>query len=97
MVNDVGDGLCRKARQPRDVGSRQRAVHSYRFEHHPTIEALSAVEVPYMEMGQAAAERLLEYIRGERDLSDTSKIYLQPRLAVRESTGTPEKSAIRKT
>jgi LacI family transcriptional regulator len=54
------------------------------------IPSLSAVEVPYMEMGQAAAERLLEYIRGDRDLSDTSKIYLQPRLAVRESTGTPK-------
>jgi LacI family transcriptional regulator len=48
--------------------------------------SLSAVEVPYAEMGEVAAERLLEYIEGTRDLSDTSNIYVQPKLEAREST-----------
>jgi LacI family transcriptional regulator len=51
------------------------------------IPSLSSVEVPYTEMGAAAAARLLEYIEGERDIADTSKIYVPPRLEQRESTG----------
>jgi LacI family transcriptional regulator len=50
------------------------------------IPSLSAVEVPYVKMGELAAERMLEYIEGGRDLSDTSSIVVPPQLIHREST-----------
>lgn len=50
------------------------------------IPSLSAVEVPYTEMGEVAARRLLEYIEGSRDLSDTSSVVIPSKLIQREST-----------
>lgn len=50
------------------------------------VPSLSSVEVPYKEMGEIAARTLLEYIEGERKLSDTSSIIVPSRLIHREST-----------
>lgn len=49
------------------------------------VPSLSAVEVPYTEMGQAAAQRLIEYIEGARPPEDTADIWLEARLMARES------------
>ncbi|TVY07657.1 LacI family DNA-binding transcriptional regulator [Paenibacillus cremeus] len=49
------------------------------------VPALSAVEVPYAEMGEAAALRLLEYTEGTRALADTERIWLPAKLMARES------------
>lgn len=49
------------------------------------IPSLSAVEVPYEEMGSLAAERLIEYIEGRRSLQDTGSIRAAHRFMPRES------------
>jgi LacI family transcriptional regulator len=46
---------------------------------------LSAVEVPYEEMGELAGERLIEYVEGKRSLGDTAKIWVPCRMRNRES------------
>jgi LacI family transcriptional regulator len=42
------------------------------------LPVLTSVAVPYERMGYEAAKRLIEYIEENRDLTDTSKIWLPP-------------------
>ncbi|CAG7614173.1 Ribose operon repressor [Paenibacillus solanacearum] len=49
------------------------------------VPSLSAVEVPYAEMGEAAGRRIIEYIEGARSLDDTERIWLPAKLMRRES------------
>ncbi|CAG7633539.1 Ribose operon repressor [Paenibacillus allorhizosphaerae] len=49
------------------------------------VPSLSAVEVPYAEMGEAAGRRIIEYIEGTRNLVDTERIWLPAKLMRRES------------
>ncbi|WP_274319544.1 LacI family DNA-binding transcriptional regulator [Paenibacillus qinlingensis] len=49
------------------------------------IPPLSAVEVPYREMGNLAAERLLQYVEGNRKLQDTTTIMVPCQLVLRNS------------
>ncbi|MEC0212650.1 LacI family DNA-binding transcriptional regulator [Paenibacillus ehimensis] len=49
------------------------------------VPSLSAVEVPYAEMGEAAGNRLIEYIEGRRERTDTARMWLPAKLMARES------------
>ncbi|WP_240761969.1 LacI family DNA-binding transcriptional regulator [Paenibacillus thalictri] len=49
--------------------------------------SLTAVEVPYREMGRLAVERLAEYVEGRRPLDAHEDIVVPAELAVRESVG----------
>lgn len=49
------------------------------------VPSLSSIEVPYAEMGYAAAVRLIDYIEGKRDRSERSQIILSPKLIMGES------------
>ncbi len=42
--------------------------------------SLASIEIPYVEMGESAAERLAQYIEGSRPLSDTSTVWIESRL-----------------
>ncbi|MFS0724431.1 LacI family DNA-binding transcriptional regulator [Paenibacillus sp. 1P07SE] len=53
------------------------------------VPSLSAVEVPYLEMGRAGAERLLDMIEGRR-MDERTKLWVPARLTVRDSTGLHE-------
>ncbi|OXM84222.1 LacI family DNA-binding transcriptional regulator [Paenibacillus rigui] len=57
-------------------------IHEYLY---PSI---TSMEVPYREMGSAAAERLVEYIEGRRPYEDKSTQWLPAILAVRQSVAT---------
>ncbi|WP_248927646.1 LacI family DNA-binding transcriptional regulator [Paenibacillus hamazuiensis] len=49
------------------------------------VPALTAVEVPYREMGRAAAARVIDYIEAKRPLEDKEKLWVPARLVPRES------------
>ncbi|WP_282936988.1 LacI family DNA-binding transcriptional regulator [Paenibacillus sp. RC67] len=49
--------------------------------------AITSMEVPYREMGLLAAQRLLEYVEGQRAVEDKSGIWVKALLEDRESVG----------
>ncbi|MDF2963123.1 MAG: hypothetical protein K0S39_4858 [Paenibacillus sp.] len=49
--------------------------------------SITSIEVPYKEMGHLAAQRLLEYIEGQRSYQDKSTISVSAQLVVRQSVG----------
>lgn len=49
------------------------------------VPSLSFIEVPYVEMGIAAGERIIEYAEGVRELSDTESIRIPQKLVGGES------------
>ncbi|WP_028548145.1 LacI family DNA-binding transcriptional regulator [Paenibacillus sp. UNC451MF] len=49
--------------------------------------AISSMEVPYREMGRLAAQRLLEYVEGQRAIEDKTGIWVKALLEERESVG----------
>lgn len=49
--------------------------------------AITSMEVPYREMGSLAAQRLLDYVEGQRAIEDKSGIWVKALLEERESVG----------
>lgn len=49
------------------------------------VPALSAVEVPYSDMGRAAAIRIIDYIEGKQALESKEKQWVPAKLVMRES------------
>jgi LacI family transcriptional regulator len=49
------------------------------------VPSLTSIEIPYVEMGYTAASRLIDYIEGNKDLSEQTKIQLPPSLISGES------------
>ncbi|CAN7441834.1 LacI family DNA-binding transcriptional regulator [Paenibacillus sp. LjRoot56] len=49
------------------------------------VPALSAVEVPYPDMGRAAASRIIEYIEGKKPIDSKEKQWVPAKLSMRDS------------
>ena len=59
------------------------------------VPPLSAVEVPYLEMGRTGADRLLDMIEG-RQADTSTKLWVPARLTMRESTGAVVSKVVKK-
>jgi LacI family transcriptional regulator len=82
--------ICRSAQlSGREIGKEIHVMASDNTEriNQHMYPSITSMEVPYREMGQLAAERLLDIIQGQRSFDDRDTISVSAQLIVRDSIG----------